>query len=62
MTEDDLRAEGAIEYAQDIMEGLEELSYVLNRRESATIKKAISAVEIMVMLDFGIPENRKLDS
>ena len=62
MTEDDLRTEGAISYAGEIMEGLVDLAYVRDKQESATIRKAISTIELMVILDFGIPENRKLDS
>lgn len=59
MTEDDLRTEGAISYTYDILESLEQMIEVSNSKESATINKVISTIEIMMAMDFR-PE--KLDS
>ena len=59
MSEDDLRTEGAIEYANEILEGLEQMVEMSDTKESATISKVISAIELMMAMDFR-PE--KLDS
>ena len=59
MTEDDLRTEGAISYTYDILESLEQMIEMSDSKESATINKVISTIEIMMAMDFR-PE--KLDS
>lgn len=61
MKEQQLRDEGAIEYASDILEGLEQLSEMSNRKESIVIKKVISTIEVMMQHDFNLTAN-KLDS
>ena len=62
MDESKLRIEGAIEYGHDIIEGLVELAGVLDKKEAATVTKVISVIETMMEMDFGVQEDRKLDS
>ena len=61
MNEHELRTEGAIEYASDILEGLEQLAGISSRKESVVIKKVISSIEAMMQYDFNLAIN-KLDS
>lgn len=61
MSDDDLREEGAIEYANDILEGLKQLAGILGDEESITIRKVISTIEVMMQEDFNLTAE-KLDS
>lgn len=61
MNDQELRDEGAIEYASDILEGLEQLAEIAGRKESVVIKKVISSIEVMVQHDFNLTV-QKLDS
>lgn len=60
-TEQELREEGAIEYAQDILEGLDQLATISDSKEAITIKKVMSTIEVMMCHDFNITAD-KLDS
>ena len=61
MTENELRDEGAIEYVNEILEGLNQLADITEHEESITIKKVISTIEAMMQSDFNLTVN-KLDS
>ena len=61
MTNDEIRVDAAIEYANDIMEGLDQLADISSDDESRTIKKIISTIEVMMQHDFKLVAY-KLDS
>ena len=58
---DEIRVDAAIEYANDIIEGLDQLADISNDDESRTIKKIISTIEVMLQHDFKLVVH-KLDS
>ena len=61
MNIDEIRVDAAIEYANDIMEGLDQLADISSDDESRTIKKIISTIEVMLQHDFKLVAY-KLDS
>ena len=61
MNIEEIRVDAAIEYANDIMEGLDQLAEISNDDESRTIKKVISTIEVMMQHDFKLVAH-KLDS
>ncbi len=61
MNIDEIKAEGAIEYISDVLEGLDQLAEISNDDESKTIKKVISTIEVMLQHDFKLAAH-KLDS
>ena len=61
MNIDEIRVDAAIEYANDIMEGLDQLADISSDDESRTIKKIISTIEVMIQHDFKLVVH-KLDS
>ncbi len=58
---EEVRVDAAIEYANDIMEGLGQLADISSDDESRTIKKVISTIEVMMQHDFKLVAH-KLDS
>lgn len=61
MNIEEIRVDAAIEYANDIMEGLDQLADISSDDESRTIKKIISTIEVMMQHDFKLVAH-KLDS
>jgi len=61
MNIDEIKAEGAIEYIGDVLEGLDQLAEISTDNESKTIKKIISTIEAMMAYDFKLAAH-KLDS
>ena len=61
MTLNEIREEAAIEYAHDILEGLDQIASISCDDEARTIKKIISTIEVMMQHDFRLSIN-KLDS
>jgi len=61
MNIEEIRAEAAIEYCEDIIDGLSELADASSGDESKTILKVISAIQAMMVYDFRLSIN-KLDS
>lgn len=61
MNEEEVRVDAAIEYANDILEGLDQLASISNCDESRTIRKVISTIEVMMQHDFRLTAD-KLDS
>ena len=61
MNIEEIRVDAAIEYANDIMEGLDQLADISSDDESRTIKKIISTIEVMMQHDFRLTVH-KLDS
>jgi hypothetical protein len=61
MNLEEIRIDAAIEYAHDIIEGLDQLADISSDDESRTIKKVISTIEVMMAHDFQLTAN-KLDS
>jgi len=57
----EIRADAAIEYANDILEGLDQLADISSGDESRMIKKIISTIEVMMQHDFKLVAH-KLDS
>ena len=59
--EDEIRMDAAIEYAGDILEGLDQIASISCDDEARTIKKVISSIEVMMQHDFNLSAD-KLDS
>ena len=59
MNIEEIRVDAAIEYANDIMEGLDQLAEISNDDESKTIKKVISTIEVMLQHDFKLVAHKR---